>query len=541
MTQQPLQKKALSKSTATPSSSEFLQMRPFAQTSKTETQEELVPPDLQAQVERASRFGHSLGKLAIQPKLTIGEPGDKYEQEADRVAAQVVQRIHQPEAVSAKQEENIQRVEKPEESEIQMKSLVQRREAIGGGEASTDLERAINNAKGGGQPLDAGLQRSMGEAMGADFSGVRVHTDAQSDQLNKSIQAKAFTTGQDVFFRQGAYEPGSQGGQELIAHELTHVVQQNVGGEGVLRKFNGRGHERARIQRVIENENYGAVRDTNDIAKKFFLGYDQAVSKAYQYVLSCPSLGGYADLDGRTSRWKTLWEQVMLGKPVVGLHAQFGYVIETLVSDKRSVYAQVGVPTGYVVFTQVRNGATIPDLVLSEQKTAKHIAWLDITASGSGGHIFQKDQWDKYVDIFAEVTYPSLTVVEIGVMKVNNKNLGGMSRKKIKQQMKLAAKKQEADRRLWREYGGRTFDLARHIHENKYTSEMLKLTPGLLQKSITEKVRDEFKAPGLEMKMVPGILEGMGLRSKRYGFMTGTVVNLLAGESWLECNFAKTT
>jgi hypothetical protein len=65
--------------------------------------------------------------------------------------------------------------------------------------------------------------------MGADFSGVKVHTDSQSDQLNKSIQAKAFTTGQDVFFRQGAYEPSSQGGQELIAHELTHVVQQNGG------------------------------------------------------------------------------------------------------------------------------------------------------------------------------------------------------------------------------------------------------------------------------------------------------------------------
>jgi hypothetical protein len=71
----------------------------------------------------------------------------------------------------------------------------------------------------------------MGQAMGADFSGVKVHTDAQSDQLNKSIQAKAFTTGQDVFFRQGAYEPSSQGGQELIAHELTHVVQQNGGGK----------------------------------------------------------------------------------------------------------------------------------------------------------------------------------------------------------------------------------------------------------------------------------------------------------------------
>jgi hypothetical protein len=67
----------------------------------------------------------------------------------------------------------------------------------------------------------------MGQAMGADFSGVTIHTDSQSDQLNRSIQAKAFTTGQDIFFRQGAYQPGGRDGQELIAHELTHVVQQN--------------------------------------------------------------------------------------------------------------------------------------------------------------------------------------------------------------------------------------------------------------------------------------------------------------------------
>jgi hypothetical protein len=121
---------------------------------------------------------------------------------------------------------SIQRQE-GEEEEIQAKSTQPDQQVMAGGDASTELETSIQTAKGGGQPLDGGLQRSMGQAMGADFSGVKVHTDSQSDQLNQSIQAKAFTTGQDVFFRQGAYEPSSQGGQELIAHELTHVVQQN--------------------------------------------------------------------------------------------------------------------------------------------------------------------------------------------------------------------------------------------------------------------------------------------------------------------------
>ncbi|MFN4871144.1 MAG: LirA/MavJ family T4SS effector, partial [Pseudanabaena sp.] len=169
--------------------------------------------------------GGSLLKKPIQAKLNIGEPDDKYEKEADANAERVVQQINSP-----LQEQSFQRQElMEEEDELQMKSLIQRRENIGGGVASTDLESSIQSERGSGQSLDPNLQEKMGQAMGADFSGVRVHTDAQSDQLNKSIQAKAFTTGQDVFFRQGAYVPSSRNGQELIAHELTHVVQQNGG------------------------------------------------------------------------------------------------------------------------------------------------------------------------------------------------------------------------------------------------------------------------------------------------------------------------
>ena len=153
----------------------------------------------------------------IQAKLTIGAPNDRYEQEADRVAAQVVQQLHRP--------ASIQSSDVLDET-IQAKSILQRPDAIGSGEASTQLSSEINNRRGGGQPLEVGLQQSMGQAMGADFSRVRVHTDGGSDRLNRSIQAKAFTTGRDIFFRRGAYQPVSRGGQQLIAHELTHVVQQ---------------------------------------------------------------------------------------------------------------------------------------------------------------------------------------------------------------------------------------------------------------------------------------------------------------------------
>jgi hypothetical protein len=83
---------------------------------------------------------------------------------------------------------------------------------------------------------------------GVDFSQVKVHNDTQSDQLNKSIQARAFTTGTDVFFRGGEYNPGSRGGQELIAHELTHVVQQNS--NSVARKVNSKNSNNLQLKRI---------------------------------------------------------------------------------------------------------------------------------------------------------------------------------------------------------------------------------------------------------------------------------------------------
>ncbi len=90
-----------------------------------------------------------------------------------------------------------------------------------------DVEHSIDQARGGGHGLDSRTRVQMESAFGADFSGVRVHTDARADTLNHALSARAFATGKDVFFRQGEYNPGSSHGRELIAHELTHVVQQN--------------------------------------------------------------------------------------------------------------------------------------------------------------------------------------------------------------------------------------------------------------------------------------------------------------------------
>jgi hypothetical protein len=89
------------------------------------------------------------------------------------------------------------------------------------------VEDAIVSARGGGAALESGVRAQMESSFGADFSGVRIHDNSQADDLNRSLSARAFTTGTDIFFRQGEYRPGSSEGRRLLAHELTHVVQQN--------------------------------------------------------------------------------------------------------------------------------------------------------------------------------------------------------------------------------------------------------------------------------------------------------------------------
>lgn len=109
-----------------------------------------------------------------------------------------------------------------------MRALAQRKGSYGaeGGEIDDQTTSQINSARGSGQTLPTATAQRMGESMGADFSDVRVHNDSQSSQLNQTLNARAFTTGQDIFFQQGEYNPGTSGGDKLLAHELTHVVQQ---------------------------------------------------------------------------------------------------------------------------------------------------------------------------------------------------------------------------------------------------------------------------------------------------------------------------
>lgn len=104
--------------------------------------------------------------------------------------------------------------------------LMVSRFAAGREEVDPAVEENISEARGQGHTLDHSVQAEMESAFGENFGGVRIHTDQRADELNRSVDAVAFTTGQDIFFSEGAYAPHNTAGRSLLAHELTHVVQQ---------------------------------------------------------------------------------------------------------------------------------------------------------------------------------------------------------------------------------------------------------------------------------------------------------------------------
>jgi len=200
---------------------------------------------------RACPFGgacHSC-PAPVQAKLTISQPGDKYEQEADRVADRV---MSMPEPAGRLQrecsdcEDETQRQPKDEEEEEASAKLLQRQDAPPNLEEEEEPPTAAAKERPGQKPVVSlgvtadiqGLRSSGGQALspatrafmeprfGHDFSRVRVHTDAKAADTAQSVQAKAFTVGRDIVFGGGQYASDSQGGRRLLAHELAHVVQQ---------------------------------------------------------------------------------------------------------------------------------------------------------------------------------------------------------------------------------------------------------------------------------------------------------------------------
>ena len=158
----------------------------------------------------------------IQRKLTVGTIDDPLEHEAD-VMADKVMRMSETNFIQRS-------ADCEEEEKIQRKplSMIQRKESSSGMIASSEVSNAISASRGSGANMDEHTLSFMENSFGADFSNVKIHTGNESIQMNRELNAKAFTVGSNIYFNEGQYRPQSAEGKHLLAHELTHTVQQDA-------------------------------------------------------------------------------------------------------------------------------------------------------------------------------------------------------------------------------------------------------------------------------------------------------------------------
>jgi|GEM_PF-3143817 len=221
--------------------------------------------------------GQDFFGACVQPKLTVGKSGDSYEREADSVADKVVQRLSksdqpqhggqhvdqnsslassvtplvQRKCAECEREEREQQ-DKDDDTDVQRKPIfesegeegdIQRkcshceaaekkaeklqRKAESGGDVTTPaVEHTLASSKGGGSPLPNHVNKSWSNAFGSDLSSVRIHNGNEAAQMSESLNAQAFTHGTDIYFNTGKYSTNDTAGKHLLAHEITHTIQQ---------------------------------------------------------------------------------------------------------------------------------------------------------------------------------------------------------------------------------------------------------------------------------------------------------------------------
>ena len=184
-----------------------------------------------------------LQRGVLQTKLTINQPGDALEQEADRVADKVMRMVDpgstQPLTPRVRSSAGLQRCScgnststngqceecKTQAMQLQRSSAKRSETTATGAMTAPPIVHDVLNSPG--SPLDAGTRRFMEPRFGFDFGRVRVHTGAKAAESARAVGALAYTVGQNVVFGSGQHTPHTAAGQRLIAHELTHVMQQS--------------------------------------------------------------------------------------------------------------------------------------------------------------------------------------------------------------------------------------------------------------------------------------------------------------------------
>jgi hypothetical protein len=174
-------------------------------------------------------------RLPIQLKLSVGAANDPLEHEADAMADKVMRMpetsfIQRKCSCADRDDEHVRL--KPLASQIT--PFIQAK-GDGAGVVSDSVSGKIKSSMGGGNPMQSGIRSFMESRFGTDFNDVKIHNGEESTELNRSLNAKAFTISNNIYFNSGQYQPETDSGKHLLAHELTHVVQQQGGGQNINR------------------------------------------------------------------------------------------------------------------------------------------------------------------------------------------------------------------------------------------------------------------------------------------------------------------
>jgi hypothetical protein len=177
------------------------------------------------------QYGAAYRKAIAEEKsgqVDISQPGDDHEKEAD-AAADKVANNEPAEVTSSLRSEGISSKSDIDCKEEGAGEKLMAKSEDGKLKGTDELQATLDSSKGSGQAMDDNTKGEMEEKMNADLSDVRIHTGGKAHEMAEGINAKAFTHGQDVYFKNGNYDPESNEGKKLLAHELAHTQQQKGG------------------------------------------------------------------------------------------------------------------------------------------------------------------------------------------------------------------------------------------------------------------------------------------------------------------------
>ncbi|MGG8497007.1 DUF4157 domain-containing protein [Tenacibaculum sp. TC6] len=408
--------------------------------------------------------------------------------------------------------------------------------------ADSEPDRRENNTG-----LPDTLKSGIEEMSGFSMDDVNVHYNSgKPAQLN----AHAYAQGTDIHIGSGQ--------EKHLPHEAWHVVQQKQGRVQPTTSLNGTqindnvgleteadvmGNKALQmktkktstnplqinntiVQRVIVNSDYKGS-EANDI-EAYAEQLNTAVQQAWGLLIKTPAMGKFANLNGYTQLWVSkIKEFGATGKDPGGLHTAFGYAIESLVSGPLLPSPNAGIK----VIQQGARGSTRPDLILQYNKL--DIAWLDITASSSAGHIFTKTGGWEQSPSFAEITYPSIGTSDLLEMAKEAKEnpeaeIGDtVNVEEYLLRKERAEKELEIKKMLWKE------QLQQELTPVKKIGGPFVPDDGPPRRKKTLTLMQTIFGEAIPEKLAPHILAAVSMNSSTYGFRAGFPANASTGIAFL--------